>query len=130
MKNKGYYEYDNGIYPRKLWVHIGRDLNKLIETCFDGCEAPDADYGGVTYSNAVRKSDSKYGVLVSFPSTKDMTMKNCCHEASHVCDGIEEAMGMEHGDEASAYLIGWIASCINKARLGVGDFIELKDKEK
>lgn len=98
---KGYYEYENGIYPRKLWVHIGRDLNKLIETCFDGCEAPDADYGGVTYSNAVRKSDSKYGVLVSFPSTKDMTMKNCCHEASHVCDGIEEAIGMEHGDEAS-----------------------------
>lgn len=27
-------------------------------------------------------------------------------------------------------LMGWIASCINKARLGVGDFIELKDKEK
>ena len=53
---KGYYEYENGIYPRKLWVHIGRDLNKLIETCFDGCEAPDVDYGGVTYSNAVRKN--------------------------------------------------------------------------
>lgn len=31
--------------------------------------------------------------------------------------------------EPSAYLIGWIASCINKARLGIGDFVELKDKE-
>ncbi len=26
-------------------------------------------------------------------------------------------------------LIGWIASCINKARLGIGDFVEIKDKE-
>lgn len=52
-----------------------------------------------------------------------------CHEASHACDAIEDAIGMEHGDEPSAYLIGWIASCINKARLGIGDFIEIKDKE-
>ena len=49
---KGYYEYENGIYPRKLWVHIGRDLNKLIETCFDECEAPDVDYGGVKIGRA------------------------------------------------------------------------------
>ena len=127
---KGYYEYENGIYPRTLWVYIGRDLVKLIESCFNGCEATDADYGGVTYSNVTRKSDGKYGVLVSFPSVKDMTMEFCCHEASHVCDGIENTIGMEHGGEASAYLMGWIASCINKARLSVGDFIEIKDKEK
>lgn len=56
-------------------------------------------------------------------------MNYCCHEASHVCDAIEEYTSMEHGDEPSAYLIGWIASCINKARLGIGDFVELKDKE-
>lgn len=37
---------------------------------------------------------------------------------------------MEHGGEPSAYLIEWVASCINKARLGIGDFVELKeDKE-
>lgn len=127
---KGYYEYENGIYPRTLWVHIGKDLTKLIETCFDGCEPPNADYGGVTYCNAVRKGDDRYGVLVSFQSTKDMTMNYCCHEASHVCDGIEDAIGMEHGGEASAYLIGWIASCINNARLNIGNFIEIKDKVK
>lgn len=58
MKKKGYYEYGNGIYPLKLWVHIGKDLKELIDSCF------------VT-----------------------------------------------------------IASCINKARLGIGDFVELKDNE-
>lgn len=67
MKKKGYYEYENGIYPLKLWVHIGKDLKELIDSCFDKCNAPDSDYGGVTYSDAVRKSDRRRGVLVSFP---------------------------------------------------------------
>lgn len=128
MKKKGYYEYTNGIYPRKLWVHIGKDLKELIEAEFDGCDPPDKDYGGVTYDNAVRKSDNAYGILVSFKCAKDISMKYCCHEASHVCDAIESAIEMEHGGEASAYLIGWIAECINKARFLSGDFIEIKEK--
>lgn len=81
MKKKGYYEYENGIYPLKLWVHIGKDLKELIESCFDKCKAPDIDYGGVTYSDAVRKSDRRRGVLVSFPCQKVMSMNYCCHEA-------------------------------------------------
>lgn len=56
-------------------------------------------------------------------------MGTCCHEASHVCDAIEDAIDMKHGGEPSAYLIGWIASCINKARLGIGDFIEIENDE-
>lgn len=130
MKKKGYYEYGNGIYPLKLLVHIGKDLKELIDSCFDKCKAPDIDYGGATYSDAVRKSDRRRGVLVSFPCQKVMSMNYCCHEASHVCDAIEEYTDLEHGGEPSAYLMGWIASCINKARLGIGDFVELKDKEK
>ena len=56
-------------------------------------------------------------------------MNICCHEATHACEHIEEEIGMEHGGEPSAYLIGWIASCINKARLGLGDFIEIENDE-
>ena len=130
MKKKGYYEYSNGIYPRKLWVHIGKDLSEVIDSCFDKCDAPDSDYGGLTYTDAVRKSDRKCGVLVSFQCSKDMSMDYCCHEASHACDAIEDAIGMKHGGESSAYLIGWIASCINNARFGIGYFVELKDNEK
>lgn len=70
MKKKGYYEYSNGIYPRRLWVHIGRDLDELIDSCFDECDHPDADYGGVTYDKAIRKQDDAYGVLVSFKCIK------------------------------------------------------------
>lgn len=30
MKKKGYYEYENGIYPLKLWVHIGKLVALLL----------------------------------------------------------------------------------------------------
>lgn len=60
----------------------------------------------VTYADAVRKSDRRRGVLVSFPCQKVMSMNYCCHEASHVCDAIEDHTGMEHGDEPSAYWVG------------------------
>ena len=126
---KGYYEYENGIYPRKLWVHIGKDLPELIDAEFDECKPPNDGYVGVAYDRVRRRSDNRYGILVSFISVKEMTMSVCCHEASHACDGIENAIGMEHGGEASAYLMGWIASCINKARLGIGDFIEIENDE-
>ena len=126
----GYFEYDPVIYPRKLWVHIGYDLKELAPKAFYNVVIDEnKDYRGVEYGEVVRKSDDKYGILVSFPKRKDMTMDICVHEASHVCDDLEKATGLEHGGESSAYLIGWIASCINKARLGIGDFVEIKDKE-
>lgn len=124
----GYFEYDPVIYPRKLWVHIGYDLKELAPKAFYNVVIDEnKDYRGVEYGEVVRKSDDKYGILVSFPKRKDMTMDICVHEASHVCDDLEKATGLEHGGESSAYLIGWIASCINKARLGIGDFVEVKD---
>ena len=127
-KKKGYYEYDPVIYPRKLWVHIGDDFKELAPKAFCNIVVDEnKDYYGVEYGEVIRKSDDKYGILVSFPKRKDMTMDICVHEASHVCDDLEKATGLEHGGESSAYLIGWIASCINNARLGIGDFVEVKD---
>ena len=130
MKKKGYYEYDPVIYPRKVWVHIGTNFKELASEIFEGeLIFDDKTYDGAVFEEVIRKSDDEYGILATFPSSKEMTMGVCSHEASHICDAIEKAIGMEHGGEASAYLLGWIASCINKARLGIGDFIELKDKE-
>ena len=131
MKKKGYYEYDPVIYPRKVWVHIGTNFKELASEIFEGeLIFDDKTCNGAVFEEFIRKSDGKYGILATFPSSKEMTMKFCSHEASHICDDIEKAIGMEHGGEASAYLLGWIADCINKARLGIGDFVELKDKEK
>lgn len=133
MKKKGYYKYDPVIYPRQLCVAIGmsqEDANK----CFEGRngEVLAVDFfnsNAITYDNVMEKVDKKFCSFINFASKDSMRMGVCCHEASHACDAIEDAIGMEHGGEPSAYLIGWIASCINNARLGIGDFVELKDKD-
>lgn len=133
MKKKGYYKYDPVIYPRQLCVAIGmsqEDANK----CFEGRngEVLAVDFfnsNAITYDNVRKKVDKKFCSFINFASKDSMRMGVCCHEASHACDAIEDAIGMEHGGEPSAYLIGWIASCINNARLGIGDFVELKDNE-
>lgn len=131
MHAGGFYEYDPIIYPRKLFVVIGcketalKGFDDIDDKSF---EAP-VEYSAVTFDKATRKDNGKYGILVYFRSKKDMTVEVITHEASHVCDAIEEVTGIDHGGEASAYLLGWIAACINNARLGKGDFVEIKDKE-
>ena len=61
---------------------ITLDVSFEPEGGFDKCNAPDSDYGGVTYADAVRKSDRRRGVLVSFPCQKVMSMNYCCHRGS------------------------------------------------
>ena len=98
----------------------------------DGTDIEKYDFlngDGFTYYGLHIRETGRKCVLVLFSSCKAMRMNVICHEASHACDAIEGNIEMEHGGEPSAYLIGWIASCINKARLGIGDFVELKDKE-
>lgn len=132
-KSRGFWQYDPVIYPRKLWVAIGQSMDDLKNTFtpIDGSEwiLPNKDFDGVTFSEMARRDNNKYGELVLFNTKKDMTMNICAHEASHVCDAIEEAIGMGHGDEPSAYLLGWIASCINMARLGIGEFVTIKKED-
>ena len=133
MKKKGYYEYDPVIYPRLLCVAIGmsqEDANK----CFEGRDGKvlKVDFSNsdaITYDTVREKENKRLCSFINFASKDSMKMGVCCHEASHACDNIEDDIGMEHGGEPSAYLIGWIASCINKARLGIGDFIEIENDE-
>ena len=116
-----------------LCVAIGMnqvDANK----CFEGRngEVLQVDFShadAITYDEVREKANKKLCSFINFASKNSMRMGVCCHEASHACDAIEDAIGIEHGGEPSAYLIGWIASCINNARLGIGDFVEIKDKE-
>lgn len=110
-------------------------LNEIdVNKCFEGVNGEELDVDfkgsdGMEFGGIKEKANDLNCVLIAFPNKRTMTMNVCCHEASHACDDIEKAIGMEHGGEASAYLLGWIASCVNKARLGIGDFIEIKDKE-
>ena len=142
MKKKGYYEYTPQIYPRKLWVMYNTSEEE-IDKCFTNMKGEplvhniepmsEGNYGGMVYDECMSKSGKYFGNLVVFPKKSDMTMKNICHEAYHVLSAINDACDLERmfngRNEHQAYLMGWICDCINNARLGVGDFVEIKDKE-
>lgn len=134
MKRYGYYEYDPGLYPRMLWVAIGLKPENL-EGVFKSKRGKPVDFDlcvadAVTCFEVRRCSDNKIGELVVFDNLATARLVGMVsHEASHVCDAIEEAIGMEHGGEASAYLIEWIASSISAARNGEGKFMEIKQKK-
>lgn len=132
MRQNGFYEYDPIIYPRRLFVVLGRKETAL--KAFDGLgDKPfdfPAEYNAVTFDNAIRKDTRHYGVLVYFRTKAEITAEVVAHEASHVVDAIEEATGLEHGGETSAYLIGWIVKCLNEARKDIGNFIELKEGDR
>ena len=116
----GYFEFDVQLFPRKLWVYYGKGIDGL-KSAFSNFEEPDAEYNGFVCGEVVRKSDSKIGVIAVFHSRKDMTLKTMVHEASHIVDSIEEAIGAEHGGEWSAYLEGWVVGCLDLVKSGKCD---------
>ena len=142
MKKKGYYEYSSGIYPRRLWVMYDTSEDE-IDKCFTDMKGKplvhnstpmkEGNYGGMVYDECMCKDGNYIGNLVVFPKKKDMTMRNVSHEAFHVLSSMNDACDLERFrgayNEHQAYLMGWICDCINKARLGIGDFVEIKDKE-
>lgn len=142
MKKKGYYEYIPQIYPRKLWVMYNTSEEE-IDKCFTDIKGKPlvhndepmnkGNYEGMVYDECMSKVGNHLGNLVVFPKKKNMTMKNISHEAFYVLSSINDACDLErvyhYRNEHQAYLMGWICDCINKARLGIGDFVELKDKE-
>lgn len=132
MRKRGYYEFDPCIYPRILWVVIG--CKDVIMSEFDGVDEADFtsehEYDAITFESVVHKDTGRYGVLVYLKSCSRLSFNVVAHEASHVCDAFETTLGIVHGDEPSAYLLGWVVSCINKVRFGQGDIIEITDKGK
>ena len=135
---KGYYEYDPVIYPRKLWV-MPQATEAEIRMCFtehDGEEIEwnDKECLATTFPEVCAKADGKYCVLVVFQGKASMTMGNICHEASHILDDFIDVLPLAREprghNEHLSYLLQWIGDCINRARLGKGEFVEIKvDKD-
>lgn len=112
-------EYDPAIYPRKLWVSVGASTKELSEM-FMGIEDVDDTAIAVTYETC-RKEDNYAGVLVRFRNRTDITPSVIAHEATHAALNIYEYVGAEvdtKNQEPFAYLLGWIADCIWKTKLG------------
>ena len=86
-------------------------------------EARDYSQGRYIRFAVVDLDKSNNGVLVIFPSKKQMTVKTIAHESVHVATQIFSDCNMgfsfEAGmDEHFAYLVGWAADCMNNIRTG------------
>ena len=122
-------KYEFQIYPRDLWIVIGKDADKMSklftfyytdkrkiinENVKDIVDEP--NFAAMTCSVADNKT-TKYGVLLYIPNIKDFLESDISHEAVHIADYIFQEMGMntenfEQGNEHYAYLVGWIAGRI------------------
>lgn len=126
------YMYDPQIYPRRLYVAIEvnnlQDHFRLLSTDgtveFSDEEAAEdfygKDYAMVTRS-VINKEDNKYGVLIQIPDLEEINAESDIpHESVHAADYIYQELGLyteefKDGNEAYAYLVGWIAGCISKS---------------
>lgn len=114
-------EYDPAIYPRLLWVVIGGtadDIKATFRSSYGDELIIDNERARGWTCDVERKHDSRLGVVVWVPHK--MTLEVIAHEALHAAMYIFHGLGIEvscENDEPLAYLVGWIAKCINEARL-------------
>lgn len=113
-------EFNPDIYPIKLWVSFGK-FSQVAELFWtgNGNTAPIVPdfYGASTHMVRRRQSPQYYGVLIHFENNATASLDNIAHEATHAVDFIWNHIGeTEPGAEATAYLVGWMVRCINKAK--------------
>lgn len=117
------HQFDPVIYPFKLWVCITDNLSAISER-FN--EYPSGNEFEVTNTekmlaftqNVQQKSDGLVGSIIVFKKKKDCITRLIAHESTHAARMLWDHVGeRESGMEADAYLVGWIADCIEKVRL-------------
>lgn len=120
------HQFDPVIYPFKLWVAVTDNIAVLNER-FCRMNGADLDmkvddYEAVTYYVKEREGNLYKGSLIVFTEERWMTIKIIAHEAVHVARRCWEHVGEDViGEEADAYLVGWIAKCIGEVKDGISD---------
>jgi hypothetical protein len=131
------HRFDPELYPFKLWVTITNNGEVLADRFLDldrkgKSEITSEDLvnaEAITYYAQERETGMK-GMLVSFTDKRYMSVKNIAHEATHVARKAWDHMGeSQTGEEADAYLVGWIAKCMEEVRVFKKDRTEPTDKD-
>jgi hypothetical protein len=120
------HRFDPVIYPRKLWIVKGcekkfindRFVERLGEeiALYDD-ERNEADC--TVICDVILKETEECGYLVYIQS--DLSIGQIAHEAVHVAVGLFKDIGAyldPDNQEPFAYLVGWIADCINQVETG------------
>lgn len=113
---KGLYEFDPQIYPRKLWVAVTKGtFSDVFDTKIE--ELDESCYGCVDYVH--HKERNLGGFLVRYESVDVINAIQITHESVHVASDIYKYVGATHdldNQEPFAYLCGWVAGCIEEVK--------------
>ncbi len=117
------HKFDSILYPIKLWIAVTNDGTELQDkfVYHDTREAIDITTlkgsETVTFHVTEKEGDKHKGVLIIFCDKKFLTIRTIAHEATHASDMIWNHIGERaSGEEANAYLVGWIAQCIEEVK--------------
>lgn len=117
------HEFHPEVYPRRVWIVKGGNLDALKDM-FCKRDMTDINFEGQYegYVDSVqRREDGMYGELIWFPQVKSMPTSHICHEATHAAIDIFDDCGCRidaENQEPFAYLVGWIADCIDQVKRG------------
>lgn len=123
MEKVEIHQFDPVIYPVKLWVSITEDVQYLSERFIDYPSGKELSTESIdelfAFTQMVKsKKDGFIGVMVVFGNEESLISKYIAHESTHAARKIWTHLGEnETGNEADAYLVGWIADCIEKVKL-------------
>ena len=117
------HQFNPILYPVRLWIVITKD-GESLKGDFVYCDTrEEIDVSifktseAITYHVVQRNSPWYKGVLVVFGDKKCMTTKNIAHESAHVADIIWKHISERaYGEEANAYLVGWVAECMEEVK--------------
>lgn len=108
------------VYERDLYICTGskaKEMSRYFNPCIEPEEMIHSD---AFVFKGFKKNNDQVGVYVMyFENDEAKTASTQAHESVHVADLIYEDLGIKHivgGDEAYAYLVGFITGCVNSTR--------------
>jgi hypothetical protein len=114
--------FDTYIYPWKLWVYVGNDFKLLSDQFYGGYEKEVLRTDFIKGHEAVtyivqEKTSGQYGSLIATESKKWLTTGLIAHESTHAARDLWSHVREDTtGIEADAYLVGYIANCIEMCK--------------
>ena len=116
-------KYNLELYPRAIYVEILSEESKTdIINKFYTINGDDIDFSEFNNYSAgvlrvIKKSTKELAYIAVF-KPENISISNIAHEAYHIADALLEDTGMEYnynsGNEHIAYLVGYVASLIDK----------------
>ena len=110
------------LYPIQLFVSFGENLGLYLSNFVerDGSEIIDTNWdkaNAFVFYDICEKDTGLWSILIAFRTKKVAEIGIVAHESKHAADRIFEHIGEENMvSEPHAYLVEWVANCINEAK--------------